>query len=133
MAELCGSMALSAVFAALGVALWAALARAHEVSDLGSLFFLTVGACWAILIPAKFWVGKRGDSWARRLRMMGLGALLGLGALHIDGWGPRSSFSQTGEEPRRGRPLVRPPGHFPLARISHLRTGRTPRARRRCS
>jgi hypothetical protein len=115
MAELCGSMALSAVFAALGVALWAALARVHEVSDLGSLFFLTVGACWAILIPAKFWVGKRGDSWARRLVMMGLGALLGLGALYIDGWVPRSSFAQTGEEPRRVAQMMAPLGYFALA------------------
>src|SRR2546430_5918788 len=62
-AELSGSMALSALFSALGTMLWAALSRAHGMQDmnlLGLVFFLTVATSWAVLVPAKFWSGKRG-------------------------------------------------------------------------
>ncbi|HEV3238507.1 MAG TPA: serine/threonine-protein kinase [Gemmataceae bacterium] len=97
-AELCGSLALAAVFAALGVTLWAALARSHDLNDMASIFFLTVGSCWAILIPAKFWTAKRGDSWGRRMIMLGLGALLGLSVLFIDGTAPNDVV--TAEQPR---------------------------------
>jgi hypothetical protein len=56
-----------------------------------SLFFLTVLASWIILIPAKFWTERRGDSLARRGVMMLLGALLGLFALWLEGWSPGSA------------------------------------------
>jgi hypothetical protein len=83
--ELSGSMALTAVFAGLSTALFAALGRRSEFSEIGSLFFLTVATCWAILIPAKFWTIRRGDSWARRIFMMLLGAGVGMAALWLDG------------------------------------------------
>src|SRR5207253_2482162 len=50
-------------------------------------YFLTVATCWAVLVPAKVWNNRRGDSWARRIVMMGLGVGVGLAAVWLDGWG----------------------------------------------
>jgi eukaryotic-like serine/threonine-protein kinase len=101
--ELCGSMALAVVFAALATALWAALAYRHRelaepgvLADLGTLFFTTVAAAWAILVPAKFWTERRGDSWPRRIIMMVLGGALGLLALWLQGWSPGLRFVEDG-------------------------------------
>src|SRR5262245_2505495 len=55
--ELSGSMALATLFAGLGTGLWAALSGMRKPTDIGSLFFLTVAASWAILVPAKSWTG----------------------------------------------------------------------------
>jgi hypothetical protein len=87
-AELSGSMAMSVIFAALATTLMAALGRMREITDIGLLFFLTVSACWAVLVPAKFWTDRRGDSWTRRVVMMVLGAGVGLSALWLEGWTP---------------------------------------------
>jgi hypothetical protein len=82
--ELSGSMALTALFAGLAALLWARLSDLHGV-EVGTLFFLMVGTCWAILVPAKFWTSRRGDSWTRRIVMMVFGAGVGLGALWLEG------------------------------------------------
>jgi hypothetical protein len=86
--ELCGSMALTVLFAGLAATLWAALGQMRSVTEVGLLFFLTVATSWAILVPAKFWTAQRGDSWKRRIVMMVLGALVGLGALWLEGYSP---------------------------------------------
>jgi hypothetical protein len=93
--ELCWSMAVVVVFAGLATALWAAL-RQETYKDpdwtkLSTLFYLTVGASWAILIPAKFWTERRGDGWSRRLVMLVLGGAVGLLACWLDGLSPASS------------------------------------------
>jgi hypothetical protein len=92
--ELCGSLALAVLFTAVAAALWWALSqqgtviRPENLIRLGTLFFLTVAASWAILIPAKFWTARRGDGWTRRVVMLVLGGLVGLLALWLDGWSP---------------------------------------------
>jgi hypothetical protein len=88
--ELCWSMSVATAFAALATALWAALRQDpnQDWTRLSSLFFLTVAASWAILIPAKLWTERRGDSWTRRIVMLGLGGLVGLLACWLDGWSP---------------------------------------------
>jgi hypothetical protein len=88
MAELAGSLALSAVLAALLATLYAALARVHNWSEVGLVMFLTVAVCWVVLIPAKFWNNRNGDSWIRRVVMMVLGTAVGTLALWISGQGP---------------------------------------------
>jgi hypothetical protein len=88
--ELCGSLALTVVFAGLATTLWAALGQMRTLSELSTVFFLTVAASWAILVPAKFWTERRGDGWTRRVVMMLLGVVLGLLALWLDGWSPGS-------------------------------------------
>lgn len=94
--ELCWSMAVTVAFAALGTALWAALQRdtyhSHDWTRVTTVFYLTIAASWAILIPAKFWTERRGDGWTRRLVMMGLGGMVGLLACWLDGWSPGANW-----------------------------------------
>jgi hypothetical protein len=100
LAELSGSMALAAVFALLGTALWASVARSHnptDITEVGTVFFLTVAASWAVLVPGKVWAYHRGDSWRRRLVMMFLGVLIGMGALWVNGWVPRVPAEMAGD------------------------------------
>ncbi len=84
--ELCGSLALAVVFAALATALWAALAQTRALTDLGTVFFLTVSASWAVLVPTKFWARPLEDSWARRVAMLILGGAIGVHGLWLEGW-----------------------------------------------
>ena len=94
--ELSWSMAVTVAFAGLATALWVAL-RLDQYSNsdftrLSTPFFLTIAASWAILIPAKFWTERRGDSWTRRLVMLGLGGAVGLLACWLDGWSLGRSY-----------------------------------------
>jgi hypothetical protein len=100
--ELCGSMALTVVFAALATALWVALGQMRTPTEMGTMFYLTVAASWAILIPAKFWNERRGDSWTRRIIMMVLGGLIGLVALWLNGWSPGCPSTRTDDSLARG-------------------------------
>ncbi len=94
-AELSGSMVLAVLFALMGTTLWAALGQGSyrpseltlvtRATELGSLFFLTVASCWAVLVPAKFWTGKRGNTWGRRIVMLMLGSAVGLQAYWMQG------------------------------------------------
>jgi eukaryotic-like serine/threonine-protein kinase len=85
-AELCGSLALSAALAMVATVLWSAMGHgALTRNDVLQEFFLTVATCWTVLIPAKLWNNHRGDSWARRVVMMVLGLGVGAGALWLDG------------------------------------------------
>lgn len=88
MAELSGSLALAAVLSVLLAILYAALARQHNWHEIGEVVFMTVAICWAVLVPAKFWNGRNGDSWIRRGVMMLVGTTVGIGALWLNGWGP---------------------------------------------
>jgi hypothetical protein len=84
--ELCGSMLLAVLFTGLGTVLWAAIGPKHALTELSTVFFMTVAACWAILVPSKFWTERRGDSWMRRLALLLVGGLVGVGAWWLDGW-----------------------------------------------
>jgi hypothetical protein len=97
-AELSGSLALTALFGGLATALWAALGNLRDVTEVGPLFFLTVAVVWSILLPAKIWTEKKGDSWARRLLMMVLGIGVGVAALWLDGWSPHAPLQGTSAE-----------------------------------
>ncbi len=91
--ELAGSMALSAVFALLATILWASVGQMQNMTEAGTIFFLTVATSWAVLVPSKLWAYRRGDSWRRRLVMMFLGVL-------VDGWVPGAAGASL------------PPGHW---------------------
>ena len=74
---------------------------------LGSLFFTTVALSWSVLLPAKFWTRSTTDGWGRRLILMGLGALIGVGTMWLNGWSPSLAdrnfgpIDSTGEFTRR--------------------------------
>jgi hypothetical protein len=86
--ELAGSLAMAAVLAALSTVLWGAMLHGPNGQLLGTLFFVTTGIAWAVLVPSKFWTLSRGDGWGRRLVLLGFGSLVGLGVLWLDGWTP---------------------------------------------
>jgi hypothetical protein len=91
MAELGGSMMLAVLFALMGSLVWSTATgrnRPDQVQthvELGKIFFLTVAATWAVLVPAKLWTSKRGNPWARRVVMLVLGSLVGVLAYWLDG------------------------------------------------
>jgi hypothetical protein len=90
LSELFGSMVLAAIFAFLATALWAAVVQTQTLGDLGSIFFLTVGASWAVLVPTKFWEQPMEDSLRRRVVLLLLGVAVGVLALWVDGWTPEN-------------------------------------------
>src|SRR5262249_2032222 len=98
-AELCGSLALAPVVGAFFSTLWMSVSSiaakgnvpnhgpiSAVVTEIGFCFILTVAICWAVLVPAKFWSGRKGDSGMRRGVMTVMGVLVGLVALWIGGW-----------------------------------------------
>ncbi len=97
-AELCGSMALAPVVGAFFSTLWMSVSSITAKgsmpgngavttvdTEIGFCFFLTVAICWAVLVPAKLWSGRKGDSGMRRGVMTIMGVLVGLVALWIGG------------------------------------------------
>ena len=94
--ELCGSMLLSVLFTGLGSILWTAILQPKAddvVLEMGRIFFPTVAACWAILVPSKFWTDRRGDSWLRRFALLLVGGLVGLGGWWMDGGSIPNDFA----------------------------------------
>jgi eukaryotic-like serine/threonine-protein kinase len=85
--ELCRSLSLTVLFAAVATVLWAAVGHTRDFNFLGTVFYLITAVSWSILIPSKFWTDRRGDGWLRRVVLLLVGALIGLGALWLDGWG----------------------------------------------
>jgi hypothetical protein len=81
--ELLTSMTVAVLFAAVGALLWAAGGGTESAK---TLFFLTVAASWAVLVPSKVWTERRGDPWGRRLVLLVVGAGLGCLALWMTGW-----------------------------------------------
>jgi hypothetical protein len=106
-AELSGSLALAGVFSAMATVLWSALGQMgmESINEIGIFFFLTLITCWAVLIPAKIWGYRRGDSWIRRLIMMLIGLSVGASGLWLDGWIPELP---TNEPPLETSTWVRP-------------------------
>ncbi|HMC66172.1 MAG TPA: serine/threonine-protein kinase [Gemmataceae bacterium] len=116
-AELSGSLALSTVLAGLFSILWMALFKFPEATSFGLLFFPTVAVSWAVLIPAKYWNGHRGDAWARRFVMMILGGAVGVSMLWLNGWGPELASPEAGVAIAGDGPLSHlfPSGHEGLS------------------
>jgi hypothetical protein len=111
LAELCGSLALATILAGLFAVLWARVTAVNELTEIGPSFFLTVAVCWAVLIPAKFWDGRPGDSSLRRTIMLVLGLAIGLAGLWLDGWSWNAFTAEDGHAP------------IPLLARAHLAIG----------
>jgi hypothetical protein len=87
--ELGGSLLLAALLAALFSLLWVAMARRDNPDNwnelVGRCFFLTVGCSWAVITLVKWWKSPVPDTWKHRLAFLGLGLVLGLEALWLEG------------------------------------------------
>jgi hypothetical protein len=111
--ELCGSMSMAVLFAALATTLWAAVGGTNELATLGPL--------WAVLVPGKFFTERRGDVWTRRMVMMVLGGLIGVLALWLNGWSAAVAMvDKTGDQlPNYGMSLMRATGINEAGYISY--------------
>jgi hypothetical protein len=84
LAELCGSMSLTTLFALVASSLWAALFHLQDPLEVAASFFLTVATCWAVLVPAKLRTGRADDAWLRVV-MLVLGMAIGIGVAWLEG------------------------------------------------
>jgi hypothetical protein len=123
-AELCGSLVLSVLFAGLFCILWAAVMRTNDLQTIGAYFFLTVSCCWAVLIPAKLWTTRVSDSLGRRVLMMCLGLVIGLQALWLEG---RDLPRLVAPQPRASEPAASEPRRPPNRFLGHVFTSQQDR------
>jgi hypothetical protein len=79
--ELSGSLVGAALFAGLVTLLLVPLGGTF----LFTLFFVTLVASWAVLLPSKWWRDDTPELWTRRVVMLGLGGLVGGMAFWVDG------------------------------------------------
>jgi serine/threonine protein kinase len=89
LAELAGSMAWAAPWAALLSLLGAGLTQvdlARRPQDLGFLFALTLAGSWTALVANKVAEGREVDTTARRLVQLTIGVAVGLFAWLLAGW-----------------------------------------------
>jgi hypothetical protein len=86
LAELTGSMAMSALVALLLCIVWAAVLRTNNLTRVAPYFFLTVACTWAVLAPAKLWTKQVEESWRRRVALMCFGVAVGVLALWLEGY-----------------------------------------------
>src|SRR5260370_15636063 len=79
---------MSGVLAVVTTAIGGARGLSDNVPAVGTLYFLTVAVCWAIMVPSKLWTARPGNEWLRRLVLTLSGAGVGMIALWLDGWTP---------------------------------------------
>jgi hypothetical protein len=121
-AELCTAMVLAVVLAGLSTLAGAAVIRTSEWSAIGACFFLAVSCSWAVLVPAKCWVAPAEDSWKRRAVLMGLGLLIGLEALWLEGYSwpaPETAAARAAGDPD-GKPISFFRGLYPDSQVLPL-------------
>jgi hypothetical protein len=56
------------------------VAEYQQYAQYGWLVLVSIAGTWAVMIPAKFWEGTRGEATLRRFTMMVIGLILGLSA-----------------------------------------------------
>jgi eukaryotic-like serine/threonine-protein kinase len=105
-AELAGSLAMAAVLALLLCIVWAAVLRTNNHVKIAPYFFLTLASSWAVLVTAKLWGKRVDDSWLRRVTLMCLGVLIGVGALWLEGY--EMPLLAGSEAQARADPVPRP-------------------------
>jgi hypothetical protein len=81
-----GALVKAPLVAALALVPYAVISQNAEWASLSKLFLLTAAVSWAMILGAggsKYYVT---DTWARRLKLAGLGVLVGALAFWLDGW-----------------------------------------------
>ena len=100
LSDLSGAMVRAPLIAALGLIPYAIVTQTSDVSRLGDLFLITAAVCWAILVGSTGASYRTVDSWGRRLRLGGLGLVVGALAFWLDGWqlpAPASPMAGAGD------------------------------------
>ncbi len=95
--ERLGGMLQAPIVVACGILPWMAVTRTGDWATIGKMSLVSLALAWAVLLGAGRAKFKTSDSWGRRLRFAGLGALVGLLAFWLEGWiGP--TFDEFPEE-----------------------------------
>jgi len=106
--ELSASLLLATLLAALFSLLWVAMTGAGSWSEQALCFFLSVGCSWAVMAMVKWWKSPVTDTWKHRLAFLGLGMLIGLGALWLRGYTPDTlGFGQAVAQAEKQEPDLR--------------------------
>jgi hypothetical protein len=84
--DLTGAMVKAPLIAAGGVLAWSLATATTEWVEIGKLFLVTVGVCWAVLAASSGVRLRVEDGWGRRLRLAGLGVAIGTLTFWLDGW-----------------------------------------------
>lgn len=85
LSDLTGSMVKAPIVAALGVIPWALITGTTQWNEIGQLFLLTVALTWGVLIASRGARWRTSDSWFRRMRLAGVGVLIGFLTFWLDG------------------------------------------------
>lgn len=84
--EVCGTLLLATLLAAVGVFLWAIALHQDHWPTVVRTFFLTVACSWTVLVPSIYWKENPDDSRQRRIILAGAGLAIALGMLWLDGY-----------------------------------------------
>jgi hypothetical protein len=106
LAEQCRALWLSALLSAICASAGMLLSGQQDLVEWGRTFFLTLSACWAVLLPSCFWRPAVPESLERRCLLFGLGLLLGGEALALEGYSFPELWSEVVSASRQE--LVRP-------------------------
>lgn len=91
-----GAALKAPIFAAVALVPYALLTHTTDWLALGKIFAVTVALCWCVIVGSAGAGSDVPDSWGRRLRLGGLGMLVGMLAFWLDGWDlPRAATSDT--------------------------------------
>ncbi|HVK19211.1 MAG TPA: serine/threonine-protein kinase [Fimbriiglobus sp.] len=81
-----GALVKAPLVAALALVPYAVISQNADWASLSQMFLLTAALSWAMVIGAGGSKYYTNDTWARRLKLAGLGALVGVLAFWLDGW-----------------------------------------------
>jgi hypothetical protein len=85
-AEVSGTLLLATFLAGVSAFLLGLLLHQGDRQETAPVFFLTTLGCAAVLVPTKLWSKPVEESWPRRFLFMGLGLVIGVSALWLDGY-----------------------------------------------
>lgn len=100
LAELAGSLVLSACLAAMMGLVWEFVVHPGDAWTVTEFVAVATACSWCVLIPAKIWSSPADESWSRRLIMTGVGLALGTSAFWLHGGPLHDALSNPSSEAR---------------------------------
>ena len=94
--DVTGAAVKAPLFAAVALVPYALLSQTTDWLALGKIFAVTAALSWAVIAGTAGATADVPDGWGRRMRLGGLGLLVGLLAFWLDGWElPRAASPDT--------------------------------------